>query len=373
MLLVEPSKENQCSSILTMQEGFMKDAKEVAEAIFSRSLGVPVHFHVSRQLPSSQRTQVFRLSLVDGPAQAPKTVIAKQSTRPYGFVFDGVPDGNIWQDWASLQFLSALVPNLQVAPAYYGGDQAVGLFMLQDMGDAQNLREILLQDDAKQAKQGLLRFFTTLGKLHAHTRGHQHLFLETRQSLGAYDPQQEFYRGQLAQMRERFQRMLTHLYLPLSREATTDLNTVISLLADPGAFLVSIHGDPAPFNCLVTKESACLIDFEYGTYAHALLDGAGARMLFPSCGFANRLPAPLLAEIETAYREALIQGCPEASDDAQFSQALTVACAYWAINFCVWRTFSQTLVEDCTWGTSTVRHLYILRAEQVAQTTEETG
>ena len=44
-----------------------------------------------------------------------------------------------------------------------------------------------------------------------------------------------------------------------------------------------------------------------GMYAHALLDGAGARMLFPSCGFVNRFPALLLAEVETVYREALIK------------------------------------------------------------------
>src|SRR5437879_4430885 len=105
-------------------------------------------------------------------------------------------------------------------------------------------------------------------------------------------------------------------------------------------------------NCLVTKGKSWLIDFEYGTYAYALLDGAQARMLFPACGFVNRLPASILTEVETAYRQELIQGCPEASDEVQFAQALTAACAYWAINFCVWRSFSQTMSEDCSWGIS---------------------
>jgi hypothetical protein len=167
--------------------------------------------------------------------------------------------------------------------------------------------------------------------------------------------------------------MLTHLQIPSSREATTDLYTVISLLANPGAFLAYIHGDPAPFNCLVTKETSYLIDFEYGTYAHALLDGAQARMLFPSCGFVNHIPASILQEIETTYHNGLMQGCPEAADDALFAQALTAACAYWAINFCSWRSFLQTMKEDCTWGISTVRQLHILRAERFAQTTQETG
>jgi len=148
---------------------------------------------------------------------------------------------------------------------------------------------------------------------------------------------------------------------------------VLASLARPGEFLTFIHGDIAPFNCLMANDKAWLIDFENASFAHALFDVAQARMLFPSCGFVNWLPRPLLLELEHTYRIAAQQGLPAAADDDQFYASLVAACAYWAINFCTWRSFPEVLAEDCAWGLTTLRHLYVLRAELFAQTTEEVG
>ena len=37
----------------------------------------------------------------------------------------------------------------------------------------------------------------------------------------------------------------------------------------------------------------------------------------------------VVAQVETAYRGALVEGCPAAVDHALFAQAVTQAAAYW--------------------------------------------
>jgi hypothetical protein len=167
--------------------------------------------------------------------------------------------------------------------------------------------------------------------------------------------------------------MLSCLAVPSSPAALADLRAILACLARPQEFLTFIHGDIAPFNCLVANDKAWLIDFEYATFAHALLDVAQARMLFPSCGFVNELPQALLLELEHDYRIAAQEGLPAVADDDQFYPALAAACAYWAINFCTWRSFPEVIAEDHAWGLTTLRHLYVLRAELFAHATEEVG
>ena len=152
-----------------------------------------------------------------------------------------------------------------------------------------------------------------------------------------------------------------------------DIATVLATLLDPGPFSVYIHGDPGPRNCLLVGPAPCLIDFESGTYGHALLEGTQARMLFPTSPYVSRIPQRVMQRVEHAYRTELLQGCAAGADDTLFDQAFVAACGYWAINFCEWLPFSELLIADQSWGTATLRQRIVVRADIFAQTAEEMG
>jgi aminoglycoside phosphotransferase (APT) family kinase protein len=324
-------------------------------------------------LASSNRARVLRYEITNTSDLLPRTIIVKQAVHPDMAASYGAVDGSLWQDWASLAFLTTLTTTPAIAPLWYGSDPPTGVCALQDIIEGRDLRDVLLHGDALQARLGLRAYFRALGYLHAGTRGCEDHFAALRAALGPYVPQRSYYRAQWRRTIRRYTTMLSCLAVPSSRATLADLRAVLACLARPAEFLTFIHGDIAPFNCLVANDKAWLIDFEYATFAHALLDVAQARMLFPSCGFVNELPQALLLELEHDYRAAAQVGLPAVADDEQFYTALAAACAYWAINFCTWRSFPEVLAQDHAWGLTTLRQLYVLRAELFARTTEEVG
>ena len=77
--------------------------------------------------------------------------------------------------------------------------------------------------------------------------------------------------------------------------------------------------------------------------------------------------------MEAAYRAELIKGCPQASDDHLFSQAVAEACVYWIIGWYRMAPLSHVLEHDRLIVAATDRQRHLLRSDIVAQTTEEAG
>jgi hypothetical protein len=163
------------------------------------------------------------------------------------------------------------------------------------------------------------------------------------------------------------------LAITLSPGVTTELEALRVSLSGPGPFHAYTHGDPCPDNCLLSQGTIKLIDYEVGAFRHALLDGVYGRMHFPTCWCVNRLPAPLPLRMEAVYRTELVQGCPEAAEAGRFYQAVVEACAYWALTMCLWYAIPELVVKDRDWGIATVRQRVLLRADIVAQVTQEYG
>jgi hypothetical protein len=348
-------------------------AESIAAGLLSQQFSQPIRLGAGTRLRSSDRSQVYRCSLIDAPPGAPASVILKRATRPYGATAAGAVDGSVWQDWAGLRLLGDLSAGDPLAPRCYTGDQAAGLIVLEDIGAVPNLRDALAGDDTAQAGQGLVQLFATLGKLHARTHGHQALFLNIRATLGPYEPELDWYRHRYAQLSWQFQDMLRQVQVEPAPGTDADLATILDALRDPGPFLVYIHGDPTPANYLIAGGHSRLLDYEYGTYGHALLDGVQARMCFPSGPFVNRVPARIVCRAEVAYRAELARGCPAAADDTLFAQATTIGCAYWAIGFLSWLPFAEVLAADRQWGNATIRQRFILFAEVFVETAQESG
>lgn len=163
------------------------------------------------------------------------------------------------------------------------------------------------------------------------------------------------------------------LDVPLPSGAQADLAALRATILDPGPFLAYIHGDPCPDNWLVTSAGSKLLDFEFGRFGLALLDGVYGRAHFPTCWCVSRLPAELPLQMEAVYRAELVRGCPAAADDRLFYPAVVAACAYWAITICQWAPVDKLLAEDSVWGEATMRQRIILRLNIAARLAAEHG
>lgn len=80
-----------------------------------------------------------------------------------------------------------------------------------------------------------------------------------------------------------------------------ELDALTDRLAIAGRSL--LHGDPCPGNDLHTAEGVRFVDFEQAAVGNGIVELAYLRVGFPSCWCATRVPDPLLAAAEAAYRE----------------------------------------------------------------------
>jgi hypothetical protein len=243
------------------------------------------------------------------------------------------PAIGLFRDWAGLQFLQAIGGQKNtVCPQFYVGDREVGFFVMEDLGATEDLDHALTCGSKERAERTLVMLAETLGRMHAATAGKEAAFLRIRNALG---PGDEGRRRGLAghvlaagpQLAEQCQR----LGVLVSPQFSQDIQTVASVMAEPGPLLAYTHADPCPDNCFVAGNRVCLIDFEFGGFRHALLDGVYGRMRFPTSKCVRDIPAAVVETLEAAYREELARGIAAVGDDAFFFRAVTDACAYWML------------------------------------------
>jgi hypothetical protein len=272
-------------------------------------------------------------------------------------------------DWAGVQFLSTMPSTLPYSPRFYGGDYAGGFVILEDLGPHRSLVEPLLEEDAASAEDALLTFAALLGQLHAATIGQSAVFARFFQAINPYAVPFAHEVDGLAKRVRQFQTGLERLAVRPEARLPQDLAMLITAMAEPGPFWAYIHADPCPDNVFFVDGHVRLIDFEFGRFGHALLDGTYGRMLFPTCWCANRLPSALVARMEAVYRAALVQGCPAAQEDRVFDTALVRVCGFWLVETVV-RHLEEALGADRAWGIATIRSRLLSRLEAFIATAD---
>jgi hypothetical protein len=374
--------------------------KKRAEHLLSATWGTVVCLQSTKHHPREAHVRRFLVQV--GPQNLMQSVIVKQmrtfQTNNATSASYPAAAWRFFNDWAGLQFVSQAVQTAAISPHFYAGDRAKGFFIIEDLHPATPLGTLLAGQDAPAASSALLHLARVLGNLHARTRGKEALFNALRTQLapqeaswGWVPPWQRApatYRRLLATLEESVRRqgftsyrwmpvvlrqVTSALSIPVSTQAEAELEQVVQALSMPGPFWAYTHGDPCPDNCLLQQQTLKLIDFENGTFRHALLDAVYGRMLFPTCWQVYQLPNHLIQQMEAAYRAELIPGCPEAADETRFAQELVHACAYWVLLLCQFNTLSLLLRHDQRWGTATMRQRVLARFAQFAQTTEEFG
>ena len=299
-------------------------ARQTVENLLSRRFGTHVRIAGVHDFPYSQ---VSRCTLDAAGSAAPSTVIVRVPRN------DPARSGlaRLRNEQAALTFLSAIGSTL--APRFIAGDATAGLLVIEDLGTAPSLLDLLLGDDREAARQGLLAFARGLGTLHAQTAGHASAYAARRAQLGPADPDAEdaAVRLRVAESWQHVQEAVARLRLPRPRGVDHDVAEVVRTVAVPGAYLALSSGDPSPVNCTIAQGAVRFFDFEGATVRHALIDATVLRYLYPTGGPPWRLSQDLADPIESAYREALAQVCPDARDDADYEGGMAAASAAWTI------------------------------------------
>ncbi|HZR40557.1 MAG TPA: hypothetical protein VFB12_10600 [Ktedonobacteraceae bacterium] len=345
----------------------MAETKHIAERLLSEKFAAPIR--LDEGIALQERTYVTRFNLLESPQQAPASVIVKRARLKDGS-FDPNTSGWLFNDWAALQFLSEVAETEPVGPRFYTGDLTVGLFIMEDLGSGESPDKSLLGSDAQDAEHMLIDLATQLGRMHALTIGKRACYEHIRRSLGP-SARVGFHDYQSLPTRLYFTAQA--LGVSLHKDVEKELAYLVATLTDPGPFLAYTHGDPCPDNWFSSAGKLRLFDYEVGAYRHALLDGVYGRIHFPTCWCVARIPHPIPVQMEQAYRTELVKGCPEASDDKLFSQAVVDACAFWVLALCATDEKELIRLRDEDWlrGPATVRQRTLLRFDIFSRSTQE--
>ena len=337
-----------------------------AEKILSKELGSSIQLtQVERLSKKGRRNLLLRCHILSERGLPSSLIIKKVEADPYE-----PEEPNSWdtmrffRDWMGSQFLTTIPSQFNHSPRFYGGDRQLGFIILEDVKHRSSLVEPMLGKERSLAEEVLLKYATCLGQLHADTMGKAAEFEELFRTISPVMKS-----ARLNADINKLRSTLNNLDIHLETNCWQDLEAITDTVARPDAFLAYIHADPCPDNVLYTGEILRLIDFETGHFGHALIDATYARMMFPSCWCANRLPHKVVQQMENAYRSILSQHCSAAENDRVFEAALVNICGFWLLNTLMHLEYA--LGKDPDWGISTIRQRILARLEAFITTSEE--
>ncbi len=347
-----------------------------AERVLTDRFGTAVRLGEVQQISEPRRRNLLlRCRVLDGPLAAPMSVILKRA-RQRGYDPDDLksrPAVGLFRDWAGLEFLNSLGDERLASPQFYGGDREAGFFLMEDFGGSQDLDHVLTCGSAEQARHALLLLAEALGRIHALTAGRSDQYQQIRDALG---PGDQMHRERLAKHARDYAPYLAERCRDLGVDVASgffeDVETVAVAMAEPGDFLTYTHADACPDNSVLVGDRICLIDYEFGSFRHALLDGVYGWIRFPTCWCVRDIPDSVVAEMETAYRQQLAHGCPAAMDDVRYFRAVADACSYWILENLA-QLLPRSLQYEEPKGTSTNRQRLLMRLAAFQQVALRAG
>lgn len=281
-----------------------------------------------------QRNRVARLRLAGAPVAS---VVAKQILADAALGFT---------DWSSLEYVGAAAGAAGVAPRFLGGDVSERIFLMEDLGSARSLDDVLREPSRSAALATLGSLARVTARLHAATLGDDERWFALRATRPGARP------GRAVEADlwlDRAAPALGAWLAALGGRSPAGLGDALERVADsyarPGRWLAFAHGDPAPTNNHLAADGAVrLLDFEYGGPRHALYDVTAWAVLCP-------LPRDAVAAVRAAYRAALGASLPfDAAewDGASFDAAWAAMAAWRAVAMLGW-IGPDALTADRPW------------------------
>lgn len=361
-----------------MTDDFLQEqqrAVETAEAVLSRGWQTPVSLTDVVALGDADRRNLILRALACRDGTPSCSVIVK-ATRDAAFdptAADLFETSGLAKEWAAAAFLTDRAPTAGHMPAFLGGSAAHGVLVFEDLGAGLgSLVDPLLKGPADRAVAALTAYATALGRLHADTLGRAADHARALQSAfpAATPPDPGGGESWRQQTVARMERLLGGPPIPPS--IIDEIAVVGERLARPGAWFGLVHRDACPDNVLLREGRAHLLDFEFASPGHVLIDASYWRMGFPSCWCAGRLPAPVLATMDHAYREALGRALPLARDDRAFREEMAIAQFARLFGSLAW-LLDKALAEDRPWGISTHRRRILWYLDAAAEGAQQAG
>ncbi len=359
-----------------------KNVNSAVQAILSQKFGGKVRLDKGENIhPQS----LYRYKVLSGPDGIPESMFVKRKQAR-----------RIRVEWACLQFLSDQMGENSVTPDFYGGGYTgknnVPLIVMEDMGDGQNLRAILLFDNSQTTKMVLIECAKALGKINARSIGKAEAFLKIRDSIIRIEqPNEDLHRVYT----EKWTEICDAAGITPYQESFSELKALVDFLEPSNRFHGLTHGDLYPVNVYysTSKSKVYVFDYEFGHFQHVLVDGFQIRVHLDMWADVSRFPNDVVQEMERAYRGELAATCPEAQDDTWYYQRIIEACVYETIR-CINRFFEppkvvfsntinnrpagdyEALRTDPNynhWGLPAVRRRVFYRLGMLAHLTEESG
>lgn len=275
----------------------------------SRSLGSALSQPV--QLVGGDRTTVVRCRTTDGG-----TVVVKAYRR--------APD--------ALSGFTAEAAGLALGvagPQLLAVDTRFPLVVMEDLGSAPSLADLLLGDDAPAARDAVLTWAAELGRLAATTAGREPELARLRRR---YDLGHSYWNpGWHAERCAELPGLLSDLGVRPPTGLDDDLDEVLTV-ADPTTYPVFSPGDTCPDNNLLTAGGLRVFDFEGASYHCVFLGAAYTVMPFSTCWCVFRMPPGLTDRVEAAYRAEVVRAYPVLADEALWRSGVRRAVALWTID-----------------------------------------
>ena len=294
-----------------------------ALAAGSRALGVPLVG--PKLLKGSDRTLVVRARTPDG------TVVVKLHRDP--------ASESAVREPAGLQ-----VAGGQGTPRLLAVTDPAGV-VLEDVGSGNDLAELLLGTDPASAADGLRRWATALGALHARTAGcgeqMQDALNRSAARLKVTAPPAAGTPAMLARSADSLAADLPLLGVTPSQQALAELRGLDGLLDGPEQAWALTPADACPDNNRLTADGLVLLDLEGAQVRHVAWDVAYLIVPWPSCWCSWRPPADVAETAVESWRVAI--GLPYAQDPA-FSRDLRTVALGWAMTSAGW--FVRRAVQD---------------------------
>jgi hypothetical protein len=290
-------------------------------------------------LKSRARNDVWRARVASAPdtSAAVASVVIKRFKAEPARGFD---------EWAALALLTETRLEVLGAPRFLGGDMAARCFVMEDLGAAPSLEDLLNASDTgarERAASALVEVARLTARLHVATRGRATEYDRRRDELAARPmttaaAAASALRGRGADL-EAWLRAVGET-LPARLSDATE--TLARFAAEPGEWTTLTHGDMAPSNTLRATDGWCLLDFEYAGVRPALYDALLWTLFCP-------FPADLIERADHAYREVLAAGLPAARDQRAYAAASARVAAWRVLDLLHWQP-PALLAADRPWA-----------------------
>jgi hypothetical protein len=334
----------------------MTQTISIAQRVLSESFDCDLSLQPIRTW-NGHKSAVLRCRVAGPSTSLPDTVIVKQSTC-----------GAAVEDMAAALFLEPLPHQPPLAPRCYGGDLAIQMVVLEDLGDGDspNTLEHVLGPDPDAAAAALIDHIRQVAQLHAATAGRQAEYARIRAALRPIATPKPLYQDPWSNARgleiaeterrqacENYGGGLRAVGLTVPAGVIDEIEMVTDQVeVDPGPFLVFCQGDVnTPGHCVRQAGGLRLFDFDAGGFRHAFLEGLAGRLTW---GCMSRIPTDVVGAMDRAYRTALAERCADVREDAAYQQAVVMAAARWHIFHVVWR-LPTARERDYLRGLSTLR------------------